>query len=587
MRSSSSEGRVAQPVELAADDEPDTVPDDPDLARDGDRGRAGVSGDHDHPNSRPVAAGDRVGHLRARRVEQRNEPEEDEVSLDLLTALRQRSARRETRRGCRQDAQPLGRPALAPPEDRLTLGVGSGRSAPSAPRIDVQRAMTSSGAPFRWTWRPSCSSSIVDITRSAASKRNAFLRAASRAARVTSAPSAAAACSSASSVGSPALGADLGVVARGERLREAGLRRRRAAAPRRARGLAGISPDRGRLHAVLGQRPRLVGADDGCRAERLDRAQPLDERARASERPHPDRQREGDRGQKALGHVRDDQADRERERVGERKAGHERTEREEDEAGRHGDDRDQPGHPLAPAARAGSPRARPAATALRSARAPSASRWPRRRPAPLRRCRRAAEDEVPRLERWRARVDELRGARDRGRLAGQRGDVHLDGALEQPRIRRDAVALVEQENVAGHEQPRLDHLAPAVAQDARLRREVERERLDRALGLPLLQERERRVEQDHADDRGRQHGRPGHEREQGGDPEEEREGMGQLAEQLAGPAAAAGARELVRALGQQPPLGLAAGEALRSRPQVPQEEADRLVQGDVQVLVER
>ena len=100
-----------------------------------------------------------------------------------------------------------------------------------------------------------------------------------------------------------------------------------------------------RAHPVLGQRARLVGADDGRRAERLDRAQPLDERAAASEARDPDRERERERRQQPLGDVGDDQADREREGVLERQPGGEPADRQEGEAGGDGDEGDQPRDP--------------------------------------------------------------------------------------------------------------------------------------------------------------------------------------------------------------------------------------------------
>ena len=79
------------------------------------------------------------------------------------------------------------------------------------------------------------------------------------------------------------------------------------------------------------------------RAERLDRAQPLDERAAPREPGHADRERERDRRQQPLGDVGDDQADREDERVVERQAGREPADRQEREADGDRDERDQPG----------------------------------------------------------------------------------------------------------------------------------------------------------------------------------------------------------------------------------------------------
>ena len=111
-----------------------------------------------------------------------------------------------------------------------------------------------------------------------------------------------------------------------------------------------------------------------------------------------------------------------------------------------------------------------------------------------------------------------------------------------------------------------------------MRRQVALEGLHRALGLPLLQEGERRVQEDDADDRRRQHGRARNKGQQGGDPEEERERMRQLAGHLAGPPPAGWTSELVRALGEEPPLGLAAREAAGGRSEMPQQQVGRLVQ---------
>ena len=108
--------------------------------------------------------------------------------------------------------------------------------------------------------------------------------------------------------------------------------------------------------------------------------------------------------------------------------------------------------------------------------------------------------------------------------------------VEQPRVGRDPVALLDQEHVAGHEPRRVDDLLVPVAQDPRLRGQVRGQRLDRALGLQLLGEREARVDHDHDDDRDRHGddaGRPGERR---GRPEQQRQRMGELARQLARPA---------------------------------------------------
>ena len=105
-------------------------------------------------------------------------------------------------------------------------------------------------------------------------------------------------------------------------------------------------PDVGDAHAVLGQRAGLVGADHVGRAERLDRAQALDDRAAPHELAHPDRERERDDRQQSLGHVADEQADGEDDRVADRQAGAEHGERDERDADRRtAISGDEPSHP--------------------------------------------------------------------------------------------------------------------------------------------------------------------------------------------------------------------------------------------------
>ena len=117
-------------------------------------------------------------------------------------------------------------------------------------------------------------------------------------------------------------GVDLGVVAGGDGLGErpsarvvAGLT---GAASASGRSRHRRRPDPGDLHAVLGEGAGLVGADDRRRAQRLDRAEPLDERAPPGQHPHADREGKRDRRQQPLGDVGDQETDREHGRVGER-----------------------------------------------------------------------------------------------------------------------------------------------------------------------------------------------------------------------------------------------------------------------------
>ena len=62
---------------------------------------------------------------------------------------------------------------------------------------------------------------------------------------------------------------------------------------------------------------------------------------------------------------------------------------------------------------------------------------------------RAAEQEIPRGDPRDARVDQLRRAQRRRRLAVERGQVHLDGTGDQAHVGGDAIALLDEHHVAG------------------------------------------------------------------------------------------------------------------------------------------
>ena len=71
-----------------------------------------------------------------------------------------------------------------------------------------------------------------------------------------------------------------------------------------------------RRHAVLGERARLVGADDADGAERLDGGEALHDASLARHALHPERERQGQGGKQSLGHVGDDHTEREDEALG-------------------------------------------------------------------------------------------------------------------------------------------------------------------------------------------------------------------------------------------------------------------------------
>lgn len=88
--------------------------------------------------------------------------------------------------------------------------------------------------------------------------------------------------------------------------------------------------------------------------------------------------------------------------------------------------------------------------------------------------------------------------------------------MKQARVGRDPIALEEQQDVPWHELACVDHLPLPVPANGRLLGQVAAQRLDGSLCLPLLRERERRVEEDDGDDRGAERRHAGDEGEGGG-----------------------------------------------------------------------
>ena len=261
--------------------------------------------------------------------------------------------------------------------------------------------------------------------------------------------------------------------------------------------LAERRPDARRAHPVLGQGAGLVGADHGRRAERLDRREPLDERALSGELGHPDGECERDRRQKPLGDVGDDQTDREAGGVVEGEAGDEPADRQKGKPRGDGDDGDQPGD--APHLQLERARLRldpfrergdPPELGLHPGCVDERGRLTRDD-------RGAAEDQVTRLEQLPAPRLVSRGAQHRLRLARQRREVDVERPFDQPRVRGDSLALLDEQYVAGHELGRMHERTLAVPANRGLLRQVRTQRLDRALGLALLRKGESGVEDDH------------------------------------------------------------------------------------------
>ena len=97
---------------------------------------------------------------------------------------------------------------------------------------------------------------------------------------------------------------------------------RTRARPLRGRPLAGAGGrrDRGDTQLVLRQRAGLVGADDGRRAERLDRREAAHDRAPVGHRARAERERDRHRGGEPSGHGRDRDRHADEERLAQRLA---------------------------------------------------------------------------------------------------------------------------------------------------------------------------------------------------------------------------------------------------------------------------
>ena len=340
--------------------------------------------------------------------------------------------------------------------------------------------------------------------------------------------------------------------------------------------LAERRPDPDRTHPVLGQRPGLVRADHVRRAEGFDCAQTLDERPAAREPGDSDCQRQRDRRQQPFRDVRDDQPDREGEGVVRRQPGDEHSDREKREPDEHCDEGDEPRdlphltfewallhlHPLRE-------RCDPAELRLHPGGKDEGLRLARD-------ARGSAEHEISCVEQRATRIALVGRAKHGLRLPGERRHVDVDRALEETRVRRDPVALDDEQDVAGHELARVDGRAVRIADDRCLDREVEPQRLDGAFGLTFLHEREQRVQDDDQDDCDAEDGRDSDEREHRSRPEQQRERMCELLQELTRPTATAMALELVRPVRRKAPLGLPTRQPFGAGAKIAEEELDAL-----------
>jgi len=183
----------------------------------------------------------------------------------------------------------------------------------------------------------------------------------------------------------------------------------------------------------------------------------------------------------------------------------------------------------------------------------------------------AAEHEILRLEQRPDHRRRLRGAACGQRLAGQRREVEHERAVDDPGVGGDAVALGDDQDVARYEVGGLDLAPHPVAHHPGGRGEERGQRVDGPFGLPLLHEGERGVEQDHGEHRERQRGRPAHPRQHRRHTQQHHQRLGELLQQITGPARATLPGQLVRPIDDQPARSLPPGQASGRRPQVAEE----------------
>ena len=299
---------------------------------------------------------------------------------------------------------------------------------------------------------------------------------------------------------------------------------------------------------------------------------------RASD-PDRDREREGDDRQQPLRDVAGEQPDREDDAVLQRQPGAEDRDR---------DERDRDRRPRSPrsARRRGGPasRAGSAPSLTRSdsaAMRPSSVRIPVAKTTPRGLARRCAL--VPLNTRSRASSRGTPGSiRSAERNTGADSPVSVDRSTSTaPAIRRMSAATRSPSSTS--DDIARDELGAGIRCGARRRAAPDLlgrncgEGLDGSLRLHLLDQRERGVQRDHEQHRDRHRLAADRERQCGGEPQQQRERVGQLARDLGGPCGPAAALELVRAVLEQAPPGLLAAQPVAVAAEIAQQEPYRLL----------
>ncbi len=316
---------------------------------------------------------------------------------------------------------------------------------------------------------------------------------------------------------------------------------------------AGRGPRVDDCHAILGERPGLVGAHERRRTEGLDRLESTDERMspRHALRADGERQRHG--WEQSLGYERDRDTDREQEAVA-CVGPDEESEREEQRAD---PDRDESDH------------AYDSRKLARQWSRPTTARLRHRRDAgeACRRARRhrgrpglAFDHERSREER-RSRFDA-----DRVALPGQRGSVNEERMRYiDPKVATDAITRDTEDDIVDDQLRGVELDGVCVPQHGDAPRQEVTEAFGRALGAELLHEREHSVEHDDGEDRDAELHQPGDDRQRAGDPQHQREEMHELTQQLPPGRNASRDRKPIRTVTREPSRRLTPRKAIGGR----------------------
>ena len=255
-------------------------------------------------------------------------------------------------------------------------------------------------------------------------------------------------------------------------------------------------------HLVAGEGAGLVRADDRGRAQSLDRGQASHHGAAPRHTLGPQGKDDGGDSREAFGHRGHGEGDTEEQHVEHGVGGSGLFGPEKSEADHGRDQEDRLAQEAAHAIHLALQGRHFLARLLQQARdvpqlALHAGGGDHRPPAPAHHGR-AGENHVDPIGQAGIVLQWGRILGDRGALAGQRG---LGGAkarrLEEARVRGHRLALLEQQDVAGHDLGRGDGERRALAEHEGVERGEGPEGMERALGSPLLEHGENRVRDHH------------------------------------------------------------------------------------------